>query len=246
MELKQRSVDFEVKQITEEDGFFKFEGLASTFGNEDTDGDIILEGAFKESLQIRSPLILWQHDTRQPIGMPERMAETSLGLEIVGKLPKNDTFVSGRVIPQMEIGSIRSMSIGFFIPVDGATISSDGTRVIRKIDLFEVSLVSFPANERALVSGFKQNKFNVDQIESLETIRQIEDFLKDSGTFSKASAKALISKICDTRRDAEQTKDNADNAARWDADMMEELTQLKELARGSRDGNQNRRGHAGR
>ena len=55
--------DFKIKKIDEEDeGFFIFEGFASTFGNVDLDGDRMIQGAFKESLKNRMPVVLWQHN----------------------------------------------------------------------------------------------------------------------------------------------------------------------------------------
>ena len=112
-------VKFEVKQVldndNDDDGFFRFEGMASTFGNLDLVDDIIEPGAFTESLKEILPVILWQHRSSEPIGMPEEIRETDEGLFIRARLPKDDTMVSGRVIPQVKVGSIRTMSIGFRI-----------------------------------------------------------------------------------------------------------------------------------
>ncbi len=152
--MERLTVAFEVKQFTEEDELFRFEGFASTFGNLDFDDDVILPGAFRESLKKRTPVLLWQHNTGEPIGMPEEIFEDSDGLILKGVLPKADDLVRGRIIPQMKIGSIKSMSIGFSIPVEGS-FTENGIRFIKAIELFEVSLVTFPANPMALVSGFK-------------------------------------------------------------------------------------------
>jgi HK97 family phage prohead protease len=166
MAIEHIDVDFEIKQIFEDDDqLFRFEGLASTFGNIDLVDDIVARGAFEESIKQRMPKILWQHSSREPIGMPEIATETEEGLFIRAKLPKEDTFVSGRVIPQIKIGSINAMSIGF-IDQDSET-NGQGIRTLKKIDLKEVSLVSFPANELALISGFKNESKTVTPFENL-------------------------------------------------------------------------------
>ena len=154
--LEYIQVEFEVKQILDEDdGFFRFEGLASTFGNIDLVDDVVVKGAFAESLKKRTPIILWQHFSDEPIGMPEEIMENEDGLFIRARLPKEDTLVKGRVIPQIKVGSIRTMSIGFRIPPGGAEVDADGIRRLKQIELLEVSLVTFPANPQARVTGFK-------------------------------------------------------------------------------------------
>ena len=170
--LKYLQFEFEVKQIEDEDeDFFKFEGLASTFGNIDLVDDVVLQGAFQESLVKRLPIILWQHFSDEPIGMPEFIEERQEGLFIRVKLPKSDTLVSGRVIPQIRVGSVRTMSIGFRIPQGGAFINEDGVRELMKIDLLEVSLVTFPANPQARVTGFKNMTSFLKTIFPKEDIR---------------------------------------------------------------------------
>lgn len=225
--LEYIDVDFEVKAINDEDpDFFIFEGFASTFGNIDLVDDIVVRGAFVESLLKRIPVVLWQHDHWQPIGMPVEVKETEEGLFFKARLPKADTFVSGRVIPQIKIGSIRSMSIGFRIVE--SEVNSDGIRLLQKVDLLEVSLVTFPANEMARVSGFKasldqtnmsdadkvqvmanvelyQSKleedqkkqfYNVEEVKSL-TKRDLEKALRESGVFSKDAAVLIASKVAE-------------------------------------------------
>ena len=92
----------------------------------------------------------------------------------------------------MKVGSIREMSIGFF------TRDSEmdkGIRLIKEIELYEVSLVTKAMNPQALVSGFK----------SMESIRDIEQSLKDMG-LSNSEAKTLISKVKEfsTQREVEE------------------------------------------
>lgn len=149
-------VSFEIKQTVQEDpDFFFIEGLASTFGNVDSTGDVIQRGAFTESLAKTTPKILWSHNAAEPIGMPVSIVETMEGLEVKLKLPKADFFVSRRVIPQVKLGTIDAMSIGFRIESRDDIEFEDDVRIIKKVSLHEISLVAFPANEMAQVSGFK-------------------------------------------------------------------------------------------
>lgn len=148
------TVPFEVKALdTNDDEFFYFEGYASTFGNTDLGNDIVEKGAFLESIASGKALpILWQHRMSEPIGVSVGLLEDDRGLFIKAKLPKDDDQVRGKVIPQMKVGSIREMSIGYF--VKDYELKKD-VRLLKKIDLFEVSLVTKAMNPKAEVTGYK-------------------------------------------------------------------------------------------
>lgn len=152
MNKEYKSFNFEIKNYRNEEEYFYFEGYASTFGNVDLGNDVIEKGAFTETLKKDKFKILWQHKMIEPIGMPIKAYEDEKGLYIEAKLPKDDDFVRGRVIPQMKCGTIDSMSIGFIVKEDDY---KDKVRFIKSLDLFEVSLVSMPMNPRAMVSSFK-------------------------------------------------------------------------------------------
>lgn len=219
---KYLKVKFEVKEIQDsDDGFFRFEGLASTFGGVDLVNDTMEKGCFVDSLLERMPTILWQHRSSEPIGMPESIYETDEGLYIKVRLPKDDTLVSGRVIPQIKVGSIRTMSIGY-VPVKQSYDDESKIRRLIKVDLLEVSLVTFPADPRAKVSGFKSasglidnldiseqdkeqlklsleiNQVSVEDLKFLDELkssdlREVEKSLRESGIFSKQAAVKLSS-----------------------------------------------------
>ncbi len=178
----------ELKQMDDPDFFF-FEGYASTFGNLDRTDDIVMQGAFLESLSEMKPKLLWQHDTSEPIGIFEKIREDEKGLFVTGKMPKKDSFVSGRVIPQMEIGSINSMSIGF------RTIKSEfdtetEIRKLIKVKLFEISLVSIPANPEAIITAFK----DIDLENNVfQNIGHISKFLKEKGLSKKETDDIVFS-----------------------------------------------------
>jgi len=211
IEKEIKSFPFEVKATAEENNIFTFEGYASTFNNIDHGDDVVIRGAFSNSLAKNSQVpILWQHQMSEVIGVSVQLYEDDKGLFIKGNLPKDDTLVSGRIIPQMKVGSIKEMSIGFF--TKNYDMAKDGIRLLKEIDLFEVSLVTKAMNSRALVTGFK----------SFETLRDIEQTLKDSG-FSNNEAKTLISKIKEfsSQRDASQ-----DNQRDADATKQKIITDL--------------------
>jgi len=182
--------DFAINNIKSDNSFFIFEGLASTF-EKDLHDDVIEKGAFNDSLKKGLPTILFQHNTFEPIGITMEAKERDNGLFLKGKLPKNDTFVTGRVIPQIEIGSINSMSIGFSMSRDDFEIK-DGIRFIKKLDLHEVSLVTFPANRGAKITDFKS--IEIRDLESLKNKRDLESVLRDAG-FSRKAAVFLSSKV---------------------------------------------------
>jgi len=151
------NVPFEIKQLQEtaDPDFFMFEGFASTFGNIDLGDDVVVAGAFTESLMKRKPKLLWQHEMEDPLGVFTSIDETPDGLRVTGKMPKADTLVAGRVIPQMKVGSVDSMSIGFSLG-SGGYYMKEGIRYITKADLWEISLVTIPMNPAAVVTAMKR------------------------------------------------------------------------------------------
>ena len=192
--MEHLTIPFELKNIGDDQDakHFFFEGYASTFGNEDLVGDVVQRGAFNKSLMVKQPVLLWQHDSYEPIGVPAQISEDEHGLFLRGKLPKDDDFVRGRVMPQLKVGSIKSMSIGFRI-VDSEYDPQREVRTLKELDLVEVSLVSFPANPEAQVTAVKQA--TLEQVKEIRSKRDFERCLRESGAFSKQAAVILSSKF---------------------------------------------------
>lgn len=158
--LKKMVVPFLVKEFGEEEDFFTFEGYASTFGNIDLGDDVVMPGAFKDTIDELKAKggflpVLWQHNHDHPLGIFFEMNEDEKGLFVKGRMPKDDTFVSGRVIPQMKVGSINQMSIGYSCWGEGSFSVVDGIRQLHKVQLWEASLVTLPMNPEAVVTGMK-------------------------------------------------------------------------------------------
>lgn len=159
MKLYRKDYRLEIKRLDESG---EFEGLASRTGNQDLQGDVVEQGAFKRTLDHRTKSgravpVLWQHDFREPIGriMPADMVETDKGLEIKGRL----TMSVARAREARDLASdgvLGGMSIGFDIPKNKAIFDEKlGGRRIKELRLWEVSLVTFPANPKAVIHSVK-------------------------------------------------------------------------------------------
>lgn len=134
------------------DGPHTLEGWASVFmGQPDTYGDLIVKGAFADSLKQRTPKFLWQHDLSTPIGKAISLEETDYGL--FGKWQLANTRAATDAYELMKEGLTDGLSIGFI--TKDAEYDADGYRLLRKVDLLEISAVTIGANERALISAVK-------------------------------------------------------------------------------------------
>ncbi len=211
IEKEIKSFPLEIKAITEESEYFVFEGYASTFNNVDYGDDVVVRGAFTDSLTKNSQVpILWAHKMDElPLGKSFQLYEDDKGLFVKANLPKVDPRMHS-LIAQIKLGSIQEMSIGYF--VEDYEMKKDGIRLLKKINLFEISLVNKAMNPQAKVTGFK----------SFETLRDIEQTLTDNG-FSNKEAKTLISKVKEftSQRDASQ-----DNQRDADATKQKIITDL--------------------
>lgn len=169
----------------------QFEGYASTFGNEDSYGDVIEKGAFVESLKKRKPLMLHSHDPRMPIGVWKEAKEDDHGLFVVGELTPGHSAAQD-AYASLKHGAFSGMSIGFRVAKGGAVVDDESdTRILKAIDLIEISLVTMPANDKATISGVKAEV--VLAIEEMESKRDAELILREAG-FSKSAALAFVSR----------------------------------------------------
>lgn len=193
---KTRDFAFELKAIND-DG--TFEGYGSVFGVKDSYDEIVEHGAFAESLGLHKskgtmPALLWQHRSGEPIGVYTDMAEDNIGLKVSGRLALK-TARGAEAYELLKMKAISGLSIGFMTREDSYDRITR-IRTLKKVDLWEVSLVTFPANDAARIQGVK----NIEQIES---IRDAEKYLRDSG-LSRTEAVAFLSRIkCLGQRDAE-------------------------------------------
>ncbi|WP_133772970.1 HK97 family phage prohead protease [Enterovirga rhinocerotis] len=123
----------------------EFEGYASLFDIPDLGRDIVLRGAFAESLGRRGPAgirMLWQHDPAEPIGRWLSVAEDRRGLRVRGRL--NPAVGRAREIAALlREGAVDGLSIGFRV-VEADRDRARGLRRLIRVDLWEISLVTFP------------------------------------------------------------------------------------------------------
>jgi HK97 family phage prohead protease len=216
--MEKLSRPFEVKDIDEAG---RLSGYASTFGNVDSDGDVIMPGAFQASINRaretgKYPKMLWQHDTRSIIGKWTAMQEDERGLKVEGQLIL-DVAQAREAYALAREGVLDSMSIGFNIPPDGAARAGMG-RVISQADLWEVSLVTFPANDRAVLTSVKGRW----------TERDLERHLRDAGMPKAKAAQivALAKPALGDQWDAGENVPDLDGAGA----LSELLTKLRRLS----------------
>ena len=176
-------VPFKIKAVSE-DGLFS--GYGSVFGVIDSYKEVVAPGAFSESLSQRTPALLWQHRSGEPIGVYSALREDQTGLYVEGKLALK-TARGAEAYELLKMGAISGLSIGFMTREDSYDRVTD-VRTLKKVDLWEVSLVTFPANESARISGVKS-------IETIESLADAEAFLRDAGGLSRREATALVSRI---------------------------------------------------
>ena len=191
MQTKRLDTPLRIKSVGD-DGTFS--GYGSVFGVEDSYGDVVIKGAFENSLKKwadkgRMPALLWQHDTKEPIGVYTKMVEDDDGLYVEGKLLINDDSLAKRAYAHLKEGSLSGMSIGYRLAEDGWEYdSSKDVFILKEIDLWEVSLVTFPANDDARVQDVKSALAKGDMPDQ----RIVERCLRDAG-FSRSQAKQVVS-----------------------------------------------------
>lgn len=185
-----KQFSFEVKALTEDGDNHYFEGYLSTYGNVDRVGEVMDKGCFDESLKSLTPMLLWQHKATEVVGVFTEIRSDEVGLWVKGKMPKSDTLVSGRIYPQMKVGSVTSMSVGF-IPEEWEY--REDIKHHTKVMLVEGSLVAFPANPRAQIYDMKS--FTIEDVEEVKTKRDYEKLLRESGAFSNKAVVYLASKF---------------------------------------------------
>ncbi|MGN6684753.1 MAG: HK97 family phage prohead protease [Devosia sp.] len=131
----------------------RFAGYASVFGEVDDGGDIVMPGAFRKSLGLRGRhrvKILFQHDPKEPVGTWDKVAEDGFGRwvegRLVGEVPRADAL--RRLIAR---GAVDGLSIGFRT-VKSTRDPRTGHRRLWEIDLWEISIVTFPMMDRARIA----------------------------------------------------------------------------------------------
>lgn len=230
LEVMEFKTKFVVKQIEADAEFVVFEGLASTFGNVDLGDDIVVKGAFKQTLIDRRPRLLLQHRGDHVIGTIDEARETDEGLLIKGRMPRANSMVAD-LEPLLKMGAIDSFSIGF--SVKDSEVNND-IRMLKELELFEVSFVTFPMNVEARLQAVKS--MNVEDVKgNIKTKRDFEKILRESGVFSKEACIYLASHFQPVGDESDEDESNGVNAAMV-AEFAGFKSELKNLLKEIKDG----------
>lgn len=192
LKRKVRDFNFRLKEITDEG---EFSGYGSVFDVVDYYREVVARGAFAASLkeweaEDRLPPVLWQHNSHEPVGPFTKMLEDQKGLYLEGRLLVRDVQRAREARALMEAKAISGLSIGIDVVIDEWNKETQ-LLTLKQVNLWEVSIVTFPANEAARVEQVKS--FFATLADGLPSLKEFEAFLREAG-FSKSHATAITSK----------------------------------------------------
>ncbi|MCP4923777.1 MAG: HK97 family phage prohead protease [bacterium] len=169
----------ELKAIDGE-GFFT--GYGSVFNVLDDQGDRVVSGAFQRSIQDwenrgQMPKMLWQHESKQPIGYWTHMSEDENGLYVEGRLLL-DIQKAQEAYSLMQAEVLDGLSIGYRV-VDFHEDTVKKERFLTEVDLHEVSLVTFAANQRAKILTLKSNDNDPEEDSINQEIQDLRDLISE-------------------------------------------------------------------
>jgi hypothetical protein len=184
----------------------EFEGYGSVFGNKDLGNDVIEKGAFAKSLRRRKAKgvkLLYQHKSDMPIGVFDEIKEDEHGLVVKGRLALK-TQAGAEAYELLKMGALDGLSIGFRVnPKEVSYDKRGGKRIIKEVDLMEVSLVTFPMNPQATVRSVKGEEIS---------IREWENGLRDAFSLSRSEAKVAAKAVtkCFDQREVDESAELVD------------------------------------
>lgn len=214
--------DVDVKLAPDGTQVMEFSGYGAVFGNVDAYGDVIAPGAFADTLvEARKsgqwPAMLSQHgalglttEDLTPVGVWTELAEDGKGLKVVGVLADTQRGRDLHTLMKMKPRpAINGLSIGYIAKdYTPRTKPDEPRRKLNKVKLIEISPVTFPANLKARVQAVKS-------IEDLQSLADVESYLRESGGYSKSEAVAIVSRC--------------KNLGRGDPDGAQDLGELASL-----------------
>ena len=181
-----------------------FSGYGSIFNNKDLGNDVMMEGAFAKSIAskgARGVKLLYQHKADEPIGVFDEIIEDRKGLKVKGRLAMG-TQKGKEVYELMKMGAIDGLSIGYRVSPKGAHYDEKGKRrLLKEVDLMEISAVTFPMNPRARIQAVKGEG---------KSVREWESFFRDEGGLSRSESKVAanaVHKALDQREVDDEQKD---------------------------------------
>lgn len=146
-----KGVGIDPNLVDENEGIV--EGYGSIFGNVDSDGDIIVKGAYTKTLMENGPRVRYvnQHRIDQPLGKFEVLMEDEIGLKFQARVPL--TTLGKDVLLLMKSGVLNENSVGI-LPIQ-KEYTNDGIRLLKEVKLYEISCVTLAANPMALITNAK-------------------------------------------------------------------------------------------
>jgi len=187
----------------EDKEYGRFEGYGSVFGNKDLGNDVIEKGAFTKSIRkrkARGVKLLYQHKSDMPIGVFDEIKEDDHGLVVKGRLALK-TQAGAEAYELLKMGALDGLSIGFRVnPQEVSYDKRANKRIIKEVDLMEVSLVTFPMNPQATVRSVKGEEIS---------IREWENGLRDAFSLSRSEAKVAAKAVtkCFDQREVDESTD---------------------------------------
>lgn len=184
-------------------------GYGAVFNNIDHGQDKILPGAFSKSLLEKNSLpMLFSHDVAKPVGAWSELSEDDRGLKVAGRI--SDTSLGRDVRTLAKDQALTGLSIGY--RTVNADYEKDGVRLLKELDLIELSLVVLPMNELARISAVKS------RLAGGRTVARDDlEFLLRNAGFSRRGVKRLLA---DGYSGLSQTSQTVDALARL-ADTLE-------------------------
>lgn len=180
MTTEHKFAQLDMKEVSDEG---EFEGYASKFGDRDQGGDVVMKGAFKKSLRQRKGSkgvkMLWQHDSSFPIGVWDEVKEDEQGLYVRGHL-LTSVSKAKETYELMKAGIIDGLSIGYRT-VKAVRDEATGSRQLKELELWEISLVTFPMLSSATVTSVKGDWDK----------RGVEHILRDAGMPNAMAVKLI-------------------------------------------------------
>ena len=209
----------------------EFAGYAAAFGNVDLGGDVILPGAFAKTLsdfknRSSQPALLWSHDHSMPIGRILSLQEDQKGLLMQGKLTLA-TRAGSEAYALLKDGAMGGMSIGYSIPDGGAQYDAN-TRLLKELDLYEISLVAVPMNPKAQVTAVKAM--------DCKSQRELDSMVRERLGLGAKKARAVSTAIWPILNGPDGREEDPDGLAGLNQDELKqfvtELTSLNQILQG--------------
>lgn len=166
MKLEHKNFNISSLEVKQDGNGTVLEGYGAFFNNKDSYSDIIEQGAFADTIKGENRdriAFCYQHNMSMPIGKIEEMFEDEKGLFVKVRISESETGIATKV----KEGILKEMSIGYIATVKEYDNEND-IRKLKKIDLFEISLVTRAANPMAVVTSVKADDFELKQMEDEE------------------------------------------------------------------------------